>query len=175
MPGLWVSLGVDAIARATPARWHPGMGLRPGGERPDLEDVVVALYLGLYGSVAAQARAGVNVVVDVGHHEDYSRPLGILSRCARELVGLPVLFVGVRCPIEVIWRRRERSWGQREQDAGPELLGAVQRWQEAVHALGPYDLEVDTSVWSPEECADRIGARLVEGPPGRAFSELARS
>jgi chloramphenicol 3-O phosphotransferase len=150
------------------------MGLRPGGERPDLEDVVLALYLGLYGSVAAHARAGVNVVVDVGHHDHYSKPLGILPRCARELVELPVLFVGVRCPIEVIWRRRERSWGQSEQDGAPELVAAVRRWQEAVHALGPYDLEVDTSVSSPEQCAERIEARLVEGPPGRVFDELAR-
>jgi len=29
-------------------------------------------------------------------------PRGILPDCARRLQGLPVLFVGLRCPIEII-------------------------------------------------------------------------
>ncbi len=173
LAGVWVNLGVDAAMRMTPTRLAPGMGLRPGAQRPDLEDLVVALYLGLYESIAAHARVGLNVVVDVGHHEAYSRPLGILSRCARHLKGLPVLFVGVRCPIEVIWERRRRTWGMEPATAAPDLLVAVERWQEAVHAHGLYDLEVDTSLWSPERCAEVIGFRLAQGPPGRAFHQLA--
>ena len=57
-----------------PARVRPGIGLRPGGERPDLEDVVVLCSTRLYAAVAAWSRAGSNVVVDVGHHDDYSEP-----------------------------------------------------------------------------------------------------
>jgi chloramphenicol 3-O phosphotransferase len=45
LAGVWVNLGVDTAMRATPARLAPGIGLRPGGERPELEDLVVALYL----------------------------------------------------------------------------------------------------------------------------------
>ena len=35
----------------------------------------------------------IHVVVDVGHHDAYSVPLGILSNSARQLQGVPVLFV----------------------------------------------------------------------------------
>jgi chloramphenicol 3-O phosphotransferase len=76
--------------------------LRPGGERPDLEGLVPQLYAALYESIAAHSRLGLNVVVDVGHHDAYSKPLHILANCARRLVALPVLFVGVLCPIETI-------------------------------------------------------------------------
>jgi chloramphenicol 3-O phosphotransferase len=42
--GVWMNLGVDGFMRMTPARFMPGMGLRPGGERPDLEPLVATLY-----------------------------------------------------------------------------------------------------------------------------------
>lgn len=100
--GVWVNLGADASVQITPPRLRPGIGLRPGGERPDLEPLVPRLYAALYEAIAAHSRLGLNVVTDVGHHDAYSRPLGILPDCARRLAGLPVLFVGVRCPIEVI-------------------------------------------------------------------------
>ena len=90
-----------------PEGLRPGIGLRPGGERPDLEDAVVALFDALYASVVACSRSGLNVVVDVGHHDDYSKPLGILAKVAGELRSLPAYFVGVRCPVEVIMARRD--------------------------------------------------------------------
>ncbi|MCU0502603.1 MAG: chloramphenicol phosphotransferase, partial [Anaerolineae bacterium] len=34
--GVWMNLGVDRFMQMTPARYLPGIGLRPGGERPDL-------------------------------------------------------------------------------------------------------------------------------------------
>lgn len=37
----------------------------------------------LYESVASHSRLGPNVVVDVGHHDSYSRPLGILAGTGR--------------------------------------------------------------------------------------------
>jgi chloramphenicol 3-O phosphotransferase len=46
-------------------------------------------------------------------------------------------------------------------------------WQQAVHVPGIYDLEVDTSALSPEECAAVIHRRLVDGPPPAAFPRLA--
>jgi chloramphenicol 3-O phosphotransferase len=49
----------------------------------------------------------------------------------------------------------------------------VRRWQDAVHAHGLYDLEVDTSGLSPEECAYTIQRRLENGPPPSAFQHLA--
>jgi chloramphenicol 3-O phosphotransferase len=92
----WVNLGVDVSLQATPERYRPGIGLRPGGERPDLEPLVVALYLALYDSIAAHAERGLDVVVDVGRHDSYSVPLRILPTVAARLAAFPVLFVGVR-------------------------------------------------------------------------------
>ena len=56
--GVWMNLGVDVFMQATPERYRPGIGLRPGGERPDLEPVVALLYAGLYESIAAHSRLG---------------------------------------------------------------------------------------------------------------------
>ncbi len=46
-------------------------------------------------------------------------------------------------------------------------------WQEEVHKPGIYDLEVDTSLLSPQGCAEEIRQRLAEGSPGTAFQHLA--
>ncbi len=109
--GVWMNLGVDRFLLMTPARYQPGIGLRPGGERPDLEPLVATLYRALYESIAAHSRLGLNVVVDIGHHDAYAIARGILPDCARRLNGLPVLFVGVHCPIEIIMeRRRSTGW-----------------------------------------------------------------
>lgn len=178
-PGPWLNLGVDVYVRqVTPERYRPGIGLRPGGERPDLEPFVAGCYAALYESIAAHSRLGLNVVVDVGHHDAYSVPRGILADCARRLAGLPVLFVGVRCPIETIMARRNAGQPGRE---GTYVTGGtddpipepVRRWQREVHRPGSYDLELDTSLLSPEQCAARIRRRLDDGPQPTAFRQIA--
>lgn len=170
--GVWMNLGVDRVMAMTPARFLPGIGLRPGGERQDIEPLVPILYCALYESVAAHSRWGLNVVVDVGHHDAYSIPRHILTTCTRILSGLPVLFVGVRCPVEIIMaRRRATGW-----DAGSPLDAPpppVLLWQQEVHRPGIYDLEVDTSLLSPEACAAAIRQHLDQGPPPTAFPFLA--
>src|SRR5713101_6075604 len=107
---VWMNLGVDRFKQMTPERYQPGIGLRPGGERPDLEPLIVTLYRAMYEAIALHSRLGINVVVDVGHHDAYAVPRGILPNCARQLKGLPVLFVGVRCPLEVVMERRRATW-----------------------------------------------------------------
>jgi chloramphenicol 3-O phosphotransferase len=179
LEGAWMNLGVDAWREAAPERLRPGIGLRPGGERPDLEPLVPTLYAALYESIAAHSRLGLNVVADVGHHDAYSKPLGILQDSARRLTGLPVLFVGVRCPIEVIMERRRQAALGREgvyetgSDADP-IPAPVRAWQAAVHAHGLYDLELDTSKLSPGECAAAIGAALDRVVRPTAFERLAQ-
>ncbi len=170
--GVWINLGVDQSIRTTPERFQPGIGLRPGGERPDLEPLVEMLYLALYESIAAYSRLGLNVAVDVGHHDRYSQPLGILPKCARLLEGLPILFVGVHCPIDVIMERRRATW-KVDYPTDGSIPDPVVRWQEAVHIPGIYDMEVDTSLLSPEQCAALIRRRLESGAPGAAFRRLA--
>jgi chloramphenicol 3-O phosphotransferase len=170
--GAWMNLGLDKFKKATPERFQPGIGLRPGGERPDLEPLVQTLYSAMYHSIAAHSRLGVNVVADTTHHDYYSRPLNILATCARIVSGLPVLFVGVRCPIEVVMERRNKTWGWGYNDDGSIPL-PILRWQEAVHRPGTYDIELDTSKCSPARCAELISERLASGRPATAFLELA--
>src|SRR5262249_25689238 len=170
--GVWMNLGVDRFKPMTPERYQPGIGLRPGGERPDLEPLVVLLYRALYEAIAQHSRLGLNVVVDVGHHDAYSIPRRILPTCARQLQGLPVWFVGVRCPLDVIVERRRATWQDGLAGDGSVPL-AVHLWQEAVHVPGIYDLEVDTSLLSSRECAEVIRQHLEAGPLPSAFQRLA--
>jgi chloramphenicol 3-O phosphotransferase len=133
---------------------------------------VQQLYAALYQSIAAHALAGFDVVVDIGHHDAYSRPLGILPACAAILAGLDVLFVGVHCPIETIMARR---------NADPDSLyvkgegvpAPVQLWQDAVHVPGLYDLELDTGTLTPTEAVAAIARLLAAPPQSRAFTALA--
>jgi chloramphenicol 3-O phosphotransferase len=180
--GPWMNLGVDVHVRhMTPARYRPGIGLRPGGERPDLESMVPVFYAALYESMASHSRLGLNVVADIGHHDSHSRPRHILADCARRLSGLPALFVGVRCPVETImWRRRHGSAGREgEYVSGAEhgpIPAPVLAWQREVHIPGIYDLEVDSAAMTPQECARVIRGRLERGlEDATAFRQLAHS
>ena len=159
--GPWMDLGVDVFVREiTPPRYRPGVGLRPGDDLPDLRALVPALYDAMFASIAAHSRAALNVVADVGLYDP-----AVIARCHAILEGLPVLWVGVRCPIDVIMRRRNA--GQRGRE-GEYATGAphdpipapVMRWQDEVHQHLRYDLDVDTSGSTPEECASRIRGAL---------------
>jgi len=166
LDGVWVNLGVDVMMAATPRRYLPGIGLRPGGESPEVEALVPTLYAALYESVAAHSRLGLDVVVDVGHHDGYSKPLNIVADRDRRLKGLPVLCVGVRCPIDVIMARRAvdevgRDGGYLQASQTEAVPGPVAHWQSAVHECFDYDLDVDTSLLTPEDCAKLIGLALA--------------
>ena len=171
----WVGLGVDLFDRSVvPRRYRPGIGLRPGGERPDLEPLLPAFYAALFGSVAAHSRRGRPVVVDVGVHDDHSRPLGLRPLVASRLASLPAVLVGVRCPLEEVVRRRDaapgRYVGSSPGDAVPDV---VRRWERAVHTPGTDDLEVDTSVLTPAGCAEAVRRRLDDGPEPTALAAWA--
>lgn len=177
--GAWHNIGVDSVLAATPVDKLPGIGLRPGGERPDLEELVQQGFLDLYDSVAALSEQGRNVVVDVGHHDSYTRPLETLRSAALRLEGYPAWLVGVRCPLDIIMQRRDA-------DEGSDYLGTpksgvipepVRRWQIEVHQPGTYDFEVDTSVMSPNECAAGILEHLDAHPPSalRSISSVPHS
>jgi len=177
--GPWMNLGMDVHISATPPAYRPGVGLRP--QRADgltadpervtldvLEDLVPVFYAALYESIAAHARLGLDVVSDVYHHDFYTKPRGILTDCAARLHDLPVLFVGVLCPIDVIWERREATWGQVRDAVDERTREAVELGQRAAREHS-YDIELDTSLLTPDECAEAIIERLAAGPPGSAF------
>ncbi|MGJ5631577.1 chloramphenicol phosphotransferase CPT family protein [Nostoc sp. CALU 1950] len=171
--GVWMNLGVDRFMQMTPAQYLPGIGLRPGGERQDLEPLVPILYSAMYESIAAHSRLGLNVVVDVGHHDAYAMKRGILTDSTRRLNGLPVFFVGVRCPIEIIMERRQNSGWNVVSAVDSPVPSPVQLWQREAHIPGIYDLEVDTSLLSPGACAEVIRQHLANSPVPSAFQRLA--
>ncbi len=181
---LWMNLGADRYIRITPEQYRPGVGLRPAGidkmevkpfaQRDKIETLVPLMYAAMYDSIAAHSRLGLNVVTDVGHHDDYARPQEILFDCARRMEGLPVLFVGVRCPVEIVWERRRSTWlKEQEIPDGTPPPYSVHRWNSEVHNPGIYDLEVDTSTMSPEECGQVILRHLKHGFQPTAFKRLA--
>ena len=179
--GPWLNLGADRFIEITPPRFRPGIGLRPagiadraGGERPDLEPFIPLMYEALYDSIAVHLRKGLNVVTDVAHHDDYATLSGILYDCARRMDGLKAYFVGVRCPADVVWRRRRETW-LREEDipADAPIPEPVRIWDQEVHRPGIYDLEVDTSKLSSETCARLILEHIQTGRGRDAFMRLA--
>ncbi len=64
------------------------------------------------------------------------------------MAGADVLWVGVRCPIDVI--------EQRERDRGDRRVGQARGHAHLVHQWTNYDVEVDTSRLSPAECASTV-------------------
>jgi len=98
---------------------------------------------GFHRAIAALADAENPLLVDhVLVREDWTR------QCARLLGDRYVLFVGVRCPLDEI-ERREAARDERRQ-------GFARSQYEFIHAGKAYDVEVDTSLLSPEEAATQI-------------------
>jgi chloramphenicol 3-O phosphotransferase len=114
---------------------------------------------GMYQAIAAYARAGNWAIVDDAIYDQRALRLGVAA-----FAGLPVLFVGLRCPLEVVLRR-ERERG----DRGP---GGAAAFHALAHAYTRYDLELDTSQLSAIECAQRIKAALEEGLPRTAVQQM---
>jgi len=119
---------------------------------PRWQSVFNRMLSGFHHSLAALAAAGSNLIVDHVLVQGVE-PENWLTECVDLLAPFPVYFIGVHCPLEEL-RRREQVRG----DRGAGLA----EWQLShVHRHGVYDLEVDTSVLSAEQCAFRIKA-LVE-------------
>ena len=162
---------MDVARETTPARLQPGIGLRPGEPDHPAAPYVPLLYAALYECVAAHSRLGLNVAVDVGHYDAET-----LADAAARLAGLPVLFVGVHCPLETIMERRRAAGAARYAiaDEDEPVPAPVLRWQKEVHGGWGYDLELDTSRLSPAECAAAIAERLRVRSSHSAFATLAR-
>lgn len=176
LQGIWINLGVDVYQQTSPPTIQPSIGLRPGGERPDIEAHLPVLFAALYESVAAHSRLGLNVVVDIGHHDAYSKRLHLLADSLNRLEGPPVLVVGVRCPLSVIIERRNCTQPGRDgiyvQGNGDSRVPMpILAWQHEVHIPGVYDLEVDTSELSPVAAAMLVETMLRDGVPRPTATE----
>jgi chloramphenicol 3-O phosphotransferase len=120
------------------------------------------LYSGMYRAYAALATMGNNLIID-----DVIYDPRVLKEAVSNLYPFKVLFVGVKCPLEIA--------EQREQERGDRSLGLVRAFYDLVHVHGIYDLETDTSVMTSLECANQIKNRLQNGPTPEAFQSLQKS
>lgn len=75
-----------------------------------------------------------------------------------------MLYAGVSCPIEEL-RRRESARGDRK-------IGIAKEHFLTYRTAGPFDVEVDTSVSSPEECADKIMMAMATLASPTAFETI---
>jgi len=159
LDGPWLGVGIDTVVFALPKAYldQPLWGevfryvpTGPGSAAPfriETGELGRRLFRGLHRMVAALANEGHDVIVDHVLLEPDWLP---------ELLGLlaahDVVVVGVRCPIDILV--------ERERERRDRTIGQAAAQHDVVHR-GGYDVEVDTSVLSPQEAADVI-ARTVE-------------
>ena len=128
------------------------------GRAVDAGEMGQRLFSGMHRAIATLSRAGLNVVAD----HVLVDPAWV-QECATLFADLPAYLIAIRCPLEVL--------EQRERKRKDRTLGQARIQFERVHAHGIYDLEVDTSLISPEECARMIREHLLYHPP-QAFRQL---
>jgi chloramphenicol 3-O phosphotransferase len=114
---------------------------------------------GMRRAIAAFAREGNNVIID-----DLMFEKEFLHDYLEALDGFDVLFVGVRCPIDVVNAREAKRPGR--------FPGTATSHFDRVHKHCVYDIEVDTGTAKPRECAQLIIARLDAKQPRDAFDRL---
>jgi chloramphenicol 3-O phosphotransferase len=125
----------------------------------ELDVVLARTRAGFHRAVAGMAQAGNNVVADYV----LSEPWRLLD-CLAVMAGCDVVFVGVRCSAAEL-ARREQARGDREPGQAAAQL-------QQVHAHGIYDLECDTSVLGPADCAALIKDFLPRRTAPSAFERL---
>jgi chloramphenicol 3-O-phosphotransferase len=132
----------------------------------------------LHEWVAAASREGCNIIVD--HLMMIDPP--VLQDCIWRMQDLPVLFVSLKPPFDVLMERiANRKMDKKMptdilgEDTVKRVLDRLDRlrpwFYQAVYANDCYDLEIDTVKHSPEEVCSLIEQRLAQGP-GTAFEKL---
>ncbi|MFC0438844.1 chloramphenicol phosphotransferase CPT family protein [Kutzneria buriramensis] len=125
----------------------------------ELREVLMRTRAGFHRAVAGMAHAGNDLVMDHVLSEHWR-----LIDCLAVLDGLDVVFVGVHCELAEL-RRREITRGDRE-------IGQAEGQLAQVHAHGLYDIEFDTAVQSPRDCALQIKDFVAQPARVRAFDQL---
>jgi chloramphenicol 3-O phosphotransferase len=160
LEGPYLEAGIDKFIWMMPPRYL---------ERPLWDDVLGladhagtaghTLVVGMHQAIEALSRTGNNVIADHVLVEP-----AWLRDISDRLYELPAYFIGVRCPLDVL-ENRERQRKNR-------TLGQARLQYHLVHIPGIYDLEIDTSRFTPEECAAQIKSRIDSGQHPTAFRKI---
>lgn len=145
LPQPWLLLGVDDLIHIAPSSL---VSYGPNGEVV-FSDHWRALERAWARGVATMARAGAGVLID----DVFLDGVASQQRTNDDLEGLNVLWVGVHCAPEVA-AARERARGDR-----PAGMAAAQA--EIVHRGVNYDVIVDSSSLSVDDCARLIAAHVA--------------
>jgi chloramphenicol 3-O phosphotransferase len=171
LEGPWLGVGIDTVVFALPKAYldQPGWAevfryvpAEPGSNAPfriETGELGHRLVEGMHRMVASLADAQLCVIVD----HVLLEPAWLPDLAAR-LAPHEVLFVGVRCPLEIVVAR--------EAARKDRTLGQAAAQIDIVHRAGGYDLEVDTSRLTADEAADAIALELSDGFPATPFGRV---
>ena len=137
--------------------------VRTNGEEPVTEirvgEAGYKLLFGMYRSIEALALTGNNLIVD-----DVLFDPKAIKFAIETLYPYTVYFIGIRCPLDITERR--------EKDRGDRFPGLARSHFDLVHSHRIYDLEIDTSMLEPMECALKIKQFVKDNPLPTAFKRL---
>lgn len=150
LPEVWLAFGIDGLVEALPAALHASdSGIEFGADGGvSVGERFRAAEAAWMAGIAAMVRAGARVIVD----DVFLGGAASQGRWRDALVGLEVLWVGVRCE-RVVAEEREISRGDRARG-----MAALQA--DVVHVGVSYDLEVDTTYAESLACATLIAERV---------------
>ncbi|AIQ59890.1 chloramphenicol phosphotransferase CPT family protein [Paenibacillus borealis] len=103
-------------------------------------DPLITLF---YSTIKFMSAKGMNVVVDTVNDNDER-----FNTCLSLLIDHPVLFVGVTCSKEELIRREKL---REDRESGL----AISQYDQ-VYCFNEYDLELNTEILRPDECANLI-------------------
>lgn len=115
---------------------------------------------GMHQAILAYAKTGNNIVVDYTLYNEF-----LLYDLLKYYSATKTYFVGVFCPLNVL--------EERERVRGIMPVGYARSHYFSVHNKCLYDLEVDTSVLTPEQCGQKI-LDFVTMNPAKALLTLKK-
>lgn len=158
LPDPFLDMGIDRFIFMLPKRYL---------DRPLWDEVLgravqagptgMILFSGMHHAIAAAAQQGSNIIADHVFVEK-----AWVDECAGLFADMNAYLIGIRCPLAIL--------EQRERQRQDRTLGQARAQYDVIHRYTCYDLEVDTSILSPKQCAQRIIERL--NAPPQAFRQL---
>lgn len=157
----YLNAGIDKFIWMLPKRyldrplWDDVLGLAT-----EAGEMGSRLFSSMHKVIQLLSLEGMNVIADHVMVEPKWT-----EECARLFAPLPAYLIGIQCPLEVLI--------QREANRKDRTLGQAEAQYPFVHKNVIYDLAVDTSLLSVEDCALQIKEYIDFGKPPHAFRQLA--